>query len=111
MSKDVTRLFPFVLRARKLIVGRERLERSKRDLQLVIITEDISVNSKAEILKTFEHYPIVQHFTTDDIDAHFNVKNTKVIGISKSSLATSIYAELKQYRINKPEVTGTKKAE
>ncbi len=107
MPKDVTRLFPFVLRARKLIVGRQRLTRSKSKLQLIIITEDISENSEKEILKEFAPYPIIKHFRSAELDQHFNLKNSKVVGIAKSSLASSIYAELKQYRINMPEKNST----
>ena len=44
MSHNVERLFPFVLRSRSFIVGRQRIERSKSDLQWILITEDISQN-------------------------------------------------------------------
>ncbi len=101
--KDVTRLFPFVLRARKLIIGRNKLLRMRSDLQLIIITTDISENSKKEMLKDFAPYPILQHFSSDDLFTHLDCKGTKVIGIAKSSLASSIYQEMKEYRINMPK--------
>src|ERR1041385_7737768 len=100
--KPVERLFPFVLRSRNLMVGRDTLLRSKSKLHFVLITTDISDNSRAEILSQFAHYPVVQHYQTDDLEKHFGLKGTKVIGFSKSGLAQSLYAELKQYRINKP---------
>jgi ribosomal protein L7Ae-like RNA K-turn-binding protein len=101
-SSDISRLFPFILRARKLIVGREALLRSRRKLQLVLITTDISEGSREEILREFRDYPVLQHFTSADLQEFFGIRNAKVIGFAKSGLAKSIYAGLKQHRINQP---------
>lgn len=101
-SKPVERLFPFVLRTRTLLVGRDTLRRSKGRLHFVLVTDDLSENSRAEILAAFAHYPVVQHFTSTDLENFFGVKGAKVVGFAKSSLAQSIYAELKPYRINSP---------
>ena len=98
-AKPVERLFPFVLRSRNLIVGRETLERSKSKLHFVLITTDISENSRREILAEFSHYPVVQHYQSEDLEKHFGLKGSKVIGFAKSGLAQSLYAELKQYRL------------
>jgi hypothetical protein len=103
-AKPVERLFPFVLRSRGLIIGRETLRHSKSKLHFVLITRDISDASRAEILADFAPYPIVQHFTAEDLERHFNIRGAKVIGFAKSGLAQSIYAELKAHRINKPAV-------
>jgi ribosomal protein L7Ae-like RNA K-turn-binding protein len=100
--KPVERLFPFALRSRNLLAGRETLLRSKSKLHFVLITTDISENSRAEILSEFAHYPVVQVYQSEDLEKHFGLKNAKVIGFAKSGLAQSIYAELKQHRINKP---------
>jgi hypothetical protein len=100
-AKSVERLFPFVLRSRALIVGRDTLHRSKSRLHFLIITTDISENSRAEILSDFSHYPIVQHYTSGDLEKHFGIKGAKVVGFKKSGLAQSIYSELKPHRINK----------
>jgi hypothetical protein len=100
--KPVERLFPFVIRARILMVGRETLSRSKRNLHFVLITEDLSARSRAEVLSEFSHYPIVQRYTSADLEASFQVKAAKVLGFAKSSLAQSVYAELKPFRINVP---------
>jgi hypothetical protein len=102
-AKAVERLFPFVVRARKLIVGREALARSRRRLHSVLITEDISENSKDEVLREFSDYPVVQKYTSAQLAEYFGVRNAKVIGFEKSSLAKSIYAELKGCRLNAPE--------
>ena len=101
-KKPVERLFPFVLRSRIVIVGRENLSRSKGNLHFVLITKELSENSREDILREFAHYPVVQNFTSADLEKHFGVKGAKVIGFQKSDLAQSIYGELKEYRINVP---------
>lgn len=104
-ARPVERLFPFVLRSRNLIVGRETLQRSKSKLHFVLITTDISENSRAEILSEFAHYPVVQYYQAEDLEKHFGIKGAKVVGFAKSGLAQSLYAELKEHRINKPPAT------
>jgi hypothetical protein len=100
--RPVERLFPFVVRARKLLVGRETLARSKSKLQFVLISSDISSGSRDEILRHFHDYPLVQKYSAADLEQFFGVRNAKVIGFAKSSLAKSIYAELKEFRLNAP---------
>ena len=100
-AQSVERLFPFVLRSRNLIIGRDTLRRSKSRLHFVLITTDLSETSREEVLADFAHYPIVQHYTSADLEKFFGVKGAKVVGFEKSGLAQSIYAELKEHRINK----------
>jgi len=95
-------MFPFVKKAGILIIGREKLHHSKSKLHFVLITRDISESSKAEILRDFAHYPVVQHYTPEELEGYFGIKNVKVLGFGKSGLAQSIYAELKEHRINRP---------
>ena len=47
-GKSVERLFPFVLRAGILIIGRDTIRRNKGKLHFVLITEDISEAVRAE---------------------------------------------------------------
>jgi ribosomal protein L7Ae-like RNA K-turn-binding protein len=101
-AKPVERLFPFVLRSRNLLVGRETLARNKSRLHFVLITHDLSEQSRTEVLADFAHYPVVQLYTSAELEQFFGVKGAKVIGFQKSGLAQSVYAELKQYRLNKP---------
>jgi hypothetical protein len=101
-ARPVERLFPFVLRARILLVGRETLLRSKSKLHFVLITDDLSEQSRKEILSEFAHYPIVQRYTTAELEHFFELQGTKVIAFAKSGLAQSIYAEMKEHRINSP---------
>jgi hypothetical protein len=101
-SAPVERLFPFVLRSRSLLVGRDTLWRSRSKLQFVLITTDLSDKSREQVLKDFAPYPIIQHYTSTDLESHFNVRGAKVLGFAKSKLAQSIYVELKAHRINQP---------
>ena len=107
-AKTVERLFPFVIRSRILLVGRETLGRSKSKLHFVLITLDISEQSRAEVLADFAHYPVVQLYTSAELEKHFGVKGAKVVGFQKSGLAQSVYAELKQHRLNKPAKSEVK---
>ena len=101
-GKNVERLFPFVLKTRALVVGRDRLHANKGKLHFILITTDIAETNRAEVLKDFMHYPVVQHFKAADFEKFFAVKGAKAVGFMKSGLAQSIYAELKAYRINQP---------
>src|SRR5882762_8027039 len=103
-ARPVERLFPFVLRSRNLLVGRDTLLHSMSKLHFVLITRDISETSRAAILADFAHYPVVQHYTSGELENFFAIKGAKVIGFAKSGLAQSLYAELKEHRINKPLV-------
>ena len=89
------------------MIGRDTLGRNKGRLHFVLITEDISEAVRDEILADFKHYPVVQHYGPADLEKHFGIKGAKTIGFTKSGLAQSIYAELKEYRINQP-VTPTR---
>jgi hypothetical protein len=101
-AKNVERLFPFVIKTRALLVGRDTLRANKSKLHFVLITTDIAEGSREEVLKDFTHYPVVQHFTAADFEKFFAVKGAKAVGFTKSGLAQSIYAELKTFRINQP---------
>ena len=109
-TRSVERLFPFVIKSRALIVGRDTLQRSKSKLHFILITTDISESSRAEILSDFAHYPVVQRYTPADLEKFFAVKGARAVGFAKSGLAQSIYAELKEFRINQP-VTKAKPPE
>ena len=101
-TKAVERMFPFVLKTRGLVVGREALRANRGKLHFVLITTDIADYNRDEVLKDFTHYPVVQHFTAAELEKFFNVKGAKAVGFLKSGLAQSIYAELKPHRINQP---------
>jgi hypothetical protein len=101
-TKTIERLFPFIKRARTLIVGQQIVLRSKSQLHFVLLTHDISDRGKSEALRKFKHYPVVQRFRSADLQKHFDVRGAKLLGFRKSGLSKSLYAELKKYRINEP---------
>jgi hypothetical protein len=101
-ARPVERLFPFVLRSRILLVGRDVLRRSRSKLHFVLITRDVTEASRAALLADFAHYPVVQEYTSEDLEKHFGIRGAKVVGFAKSGLAQSIYAEMRSRRINKP---------
>ncbi len=59
-------------------------------------------NSRREILSEYAHYPVVQHYTSEELEKFFGIKCGKVLGFAKSGLAQSLYAELKSHRVNAP---------
>jgi ribosomal protein L7Ae-like RNA K-turn-binding protein len=101
-AHPVERLFPFVVKTRALLVGRDTLRANKGKLHFVLIAEDIAEASREEVLKDFTHYPVVQYFKAADFERFFAVRGAKAVGFAKSGLAQSIYAELKAHRINQP---------
>lgn len=98
----VERLFPFVLRSRSFLAGGATLARSKRKLHSILIATDISPGSRDQILRDFADYPVLQHYSSAELEKFFGVRNAKVIGLKKSGLARTIYAELKAFRLNRP---------
>jgi hypothetical protein len=100
--KPVERLFPFALRARILIAGRDNLQRSKSRLHFILVTHDTSAQSVKSVLAEYAAYPVVQHFSSADLEKFFRIQGAKVLGFRKSGLAQSIYQELKSHRLNKP---------
>jgi hypothetical protein len=95
MKNNPERLFPFAVKARILIAGRENLARQKKKLAFVLITTDISENSRDEIHEMFGPCPIIQKYLSAEIEQHFGFRNCKVLGFRKSPLALSIYREIR----------------
>jgi len=71
-------------------------------LHFVLVTRDLSAKSREEILSEFSEYPILEHYTSEELAAFFGLSGQKVVGFRKSTLAQSIYAELKDSRLNMP---------
>ncbi|HEV2393048.1 MAG TPA: hypothetical protein VG146_11885 [Verrucomicrobiae bacterium] len=90
------------MRARILLVGRETLRRSKSRLHFILITTDLSERSRKQVLSDFSHYPVVERYTSAELEQFFGLRGTKVLGFAKSGLAQSVYAEMKAQRVNKP---------
>ena len=45
----------------------------------------------------------MQKYTSAELEKYFGARNAKVLGFEKSTLAKSIYAELKEARLNDPK--------
>lgn len=100
---EFERLVPFVRRARCWIVGRQALVRSRSRLHFILVTRDASERTVDEILRTFRHYPVVRVLRSEDLERHFQLRGTKVLGFQKGDLAKSLYATLKTHRLNSPD--------
>lgn len=99
MGKDPLRLFPFARRARIAIAGRGQAARKHKRLEFVLITTDLSANSRQETLRLFPDTPIIEYLESTAIEQLLGMKNTKVVGFLKSDLARSIFRELKEKRV------------
>ena len=101
----VERLYPFALRARVVVVGEALLNKLRKKLHFILVTHDLSEKRLSEMLRSYKGTPILQIYETEHIEEHFGFKNTKVLGFKKSSLAVSIYRELKDIA-HKPDSVG-----
>ena len=93
---SVERLYPFALRARVVVVGEALLNKLRKKLHFILVTRDLSEKRLSEMLRSYSETPILQIYETENIEEHFGFKNTKILGFKKSSLAVSIYRELKE---------------
>lgn len=93
---SVERLYPFALRARVVVVGENLLNKLRKKLHFILVTRDLSEKRLSEMLRSYKEIPILQVYEAKNIEEHFGFKNTKVLGFKKSSLAVSIYRELKE---------------
>jgi hypothetical protein len=106
-AAPVERLFPYALASKILLIGRDALRSNKGRLHFVLIATDIIEAHREEVLRDLKHYPVVQHYTAAELEQFFQCPGAKAIGFTKSGLAQSIYAGLKQYRLNKPPAGPT----
>lgn len=93
-------LAPFAVRSGMAIIGRQRLMQVRKHLCFVLFTEDLTENSMRKMASQFD-CPIVQHYKMDDIEQIFGFRGTKIVGFRKSTIATSLYREIKEYKIKK----------
>ena len=100
---SLTHLAPFTLRARVVSTGREKLLQHRNQLACLVVTEDISENSRREILRDFP-CPIYQALTAEQVDALFHFHNTKLLGFARNALSSQIQQLLKGRRLVAPSV-------
>lgn len=99
----VETMLGFSIRSNNFILGRERIYKSRYNLHFVWITQDISENSRDEIIEKFNDYPIICFSNSEEISKILEISNTKILGFKKSQLSKSIYQAMKKFRINKPD--------
>lgn len=91
-------LLPFVKRTRGMINGREKMSQMAKRLAFILVSEDISKNSRDEALSF--GCPVYQTLTMKEMEDLLGFKGTKMVGFLKSQLATAIQNELLQFKIN-----------
>lgn len=94
-AKPVERLFPFAAKAGILVFGQDALGRHRKRLHFILVTTDLSANSREKITIGFPEIPLFDRYTIADTEKFFHAGNTKVIGFRKSELSQSIFKELK----------------
>jgi len=97
-AKDPARLYPFARRARALVRGRHAVCNARKRLQFVLVTTDISARSRREIVKECEGIPMIEYMCTDEVEQHFGMENTRIVGFLKSPIAKSLMDELSAHR-------------
>jgi hypothetical protein len=97
--QPVERLFPFALRARIVVPGREAMARQQRRLLFVLITTDLSPKSRERIRFDFGQVPIIERYTSAEVEALFAFRGAKVLGFRRSSLAQALLKELKAFKL------------
>lgn len=100
-------LLAFSKRSRNFILGRESIYRKRHQLHFVLVTQDLSENSRKEILYKFQHYPVVRFGNSDSICKALGIHGAKVIGFTKGGLSKSLYELMKPHRINRPVIPAS----
>ncbi len=87
--EPLRRLAPFVQRSGVAETGRQRLLQHRNKLAFVLVTRDLSPNSLKETLREFP-CPVYQAFQSEDMEAFWGFKGTKLVGFRRGSLAVSV---------------------
>ncbi len=98
-AKDPARLYPFARRARVLLRGRHAVCNARKRIQFVLVTTDISARSRREIVGECEGIPMIEYMVTDEVERHFGMENTRIVGFLKSPIAKSLMDELSAHRL------------
>ena len=103
--KPVERLFPFAVRSGIIVPGRDGMARKRRKLLFVLITTDLSPKSRVHILRTFAPLPIIERYTSTDVQAMFTFYGAKVLGFVHCPLSKTILREMKEFIVAAAPVT------
>ena len=83
------KLAPFAVRSRAVVTGRQNLLRKAKRLAFVLVTTDISENSRREILKA-HRCPVYQALVCEDVARLFAFRNTKVLGFLRNPVSAAL---------------------
>lgn len=94
MTPELAKLAPFALRSGIVVRGRGKLKRLGTRLAFVIVTSDASEGTYRQMSR-WVPCPIIRDLTSADVRTLFALENTKVIGFTRSPVATSLWTALR----------------
>lgn len=98
--ETLAKIAPFMRKAGVVVVGRERLLQLRNRLAYVLITNDISENTRQMVVETFK-CPVYQCLTSEDIEKLFNYKGTKLLGFRRSPMSNAVLADIRPFIVKK----------
>ncbi len=87
--QQLKKLAPFVVRSHAAVTGRQKLVQQQRKLAFVLMTMDVSENSRKEVLREL-FCPVYQALTMAEVEELFHLTNTKILGFRLGGMATSL---------------------
>jgi hypothetical protein len=99
------KLAPFCRKANVVVTGREKLAQMGCNLVFVMITSDLSANSRNEVMQRIK-VPVVEYGTSAEIQRLFGLENAKIVGFKRNSLSTQILAALKPFVVARTPPPG-----
>lgn len=87
--QQLKKLAPFVVRSHATVTGRQKLVQLQRKLAFVLMTVDVSENSRKEVQNGLS-CPVYQALTMAEVEELFHLTNTKILGFPLGGLATSL---------------------
>ena len=98
--ETLKKLAPFMLKSRVVEVGRDRLLQIRKQLAFLLVTTDLSENSREAVLREFP-CPVYQCLTSGDIEQIFGFHGTKIVGFHRSPLASSVLPDLRMHLLDR----------
>ncbi len=94
-AAGAAKLLGFALRAREVVIGRNGLPRARRKLLFLLVTADISENSREELRHDYPELPLLTAFDSAFLEHEFKLGNCKVLGLKKTALGHGILEKLR----------------
>lgn len=87
--QQLKKLAPFVVRSHAAVTGRLKLVQQQRKLAFVLMTTDVSENSRKEVLREL-FCPVYQALTMAEVEELFHLSNTKILGFRLGGMGASL---------------------